>query len=40
MSVEFDRESPGKFDSRALNRKTLTGWTGRSEQGLQYPFPP
>ena len=29
MSVEFDRESPGKFDSRALNRKTLNRWAGR-----------
>ena len=30
MSVEFDRESPGKFDSRTLNRKTLNRWTGRT----------
>ena len=30
MSVEFYRESPGKFDSRTLNRKTLNRWTGRS----------
>ena len=29
MSVEFDRGSPGKFDSRTLNRKTLSRWTGR-----------
>ena len=29
MSVEFDRESPGKFDSRTLNRKALNRWTGR-----------
>ena len=29
MSVEFYRESPGKFDSRTLNRKTLNMWTGR-----------
>ena len=29
MSVEFDRRSPGKFDSRTLNRKTLGRWTGR-----------
>ena len=29
MSVEFYRESPGKFDSRTLNRKTLSRWTGR-----------
>ena len=30
MSVEFDRVSPGKFDPRTLNRKTLDRWTGRS----------
>ena len=29
MSVEFYRESPGKFDSRTLSRKTLNRWTGR-----------
>ena len=29
MSVEFYRESPGKFDSRTLNSKTLSRWTGR-----------
>ena len=29
MSVEFDRESPGKFDSRILSRETLSRWTGR-----------
>ena len=29
MSVEFDRESPGKFDPRTLNRKTLNRWIGR-----------
>ena len=28
MSVEFDRESPGKFDSRTLSRETLSRWTG------------
>ena len=28
MSVEFDRGSPGKFDSRTLNRETLNRWTG------------
>ena len=28
MSIEFDRESPGKFDSRTLNRETLNRWTG------------
>ena len=31
MSVNFDRGSPGKFDSRALNRKTLNRWTGRTQ---------
>ena len=30
MSVEFDRESPGKFDSVTLNRKTLNRWTRRT----------
>ena len=30
MSVEFYRESPGKFDSRTLNGETLSRWTGRS----------
>ena len=29
MSVEFCRGSPGKFDSRTLNRETLDRWTGR-----------
>ena len=29
-SVEFDRESPGKFDSRTLNRTTRNRWTGRT----------
>ena len=29
MSVDFYRESPGKFDSRTLNGKTLSRWTGR-----------
>ena len=28
MSVEFYMESPGKFDSRTLNGKTLNRWTG------------
>ena len=32
MSVEFYRESPGKFDSRTLNRKTLNRWTGRRQK--------
>ena len=30
MSVEFQRESPGEFDSRTLNRGTLNRWTGRN----------
>ena len=30
MSVNFDRGSPGKFDSRTLNRKPLNRWTGRT----------
>ena len=30
MSVEFYRESPGKFDSKTLARKTLNRWTGRT----------
>ena len=30
MSVNFDRGSPGKFDSRTLNRKTINRWTGRT----------
>ena len=30
MSVEFYRESPGMFDSRTLNRETLSRWTGRT----------
>ena len=30
MSVEIHRESPGKFNSRTLNRKTLSRWTGRN----------
>ena len=29
MSVEYYRESPGKFDSRTLSRKSLSRWTGR-----------
>ena len=29
-SVEFDRGSPGKFDSRTLNRETRNRWTGRN----------
>ena len=29
MSVEFDRGSPGKFDSRTLNRETLNRGIGR-----------
>ena len=30
MSVNFDRGSPRKFDSRTLNRETLNRWTGRT----------
>ena len=30
MSDEFYRQSPGKLDSRTLNRKTLNRWTGRT----------
>ena len=30
MSVNFDRGSPGKFDSRTLNRETLNRWTGHN----------
>ena len=30
MSVSFYGESPGKFDSRTLSRKTLSSWTGRT----------
>ena len=36
MSVEFDRGSPGKFDSRTLNRKTLNRWTGRKMGKLKW----
>ena len=31
MSVEFYRGSPGKFDSRTINRTTLNRWTGHSD---------
>ena len=30
MSVELYRGSPGKFDSRTLDRKTPNRWTGRT----------
>ena len=30
MFVEFASGSPGKFDSRTFNRKTLNRWTGRN----------
>ena len=35
MSVEFDRGSPGKLDSRTLSREALSRWTGhiRFHQG-------
>ena len=29
MSIGFYRESPGKFDSGTLSRKSLSRWTGR-----------
>ena len=32
MSVDFDRGSLGKFDSRTLNRETLDRWTGRNNK--------
>ena len=35
MSVECYRESPRKFDSRTLNRKTLNRWTGRTYYSQQ-----
>ena len=35
MSVEFARGSPGKFDSRTLNRETLNRWTGRTRVPAQ-----
>ena len=31
MPIELDRGSPGKFDSRTLNRTTLSRWTGRND---------
>ena len=34
MSVEFDRESPGEIDSKTLNRKTLSRWTGRNSDWM------
>ena len=30
ISIEFDGESPGKFDPRTLNRETLNRETGRT----------
>ena len=38
-SVEFQREPPGKFDSRTLNRETLSRWTGRTGDGVQLRGP-
>ena len=35
MSVELDLGSPGKFDSRTLNRETLSRWTGRNNNDVQ-----
>ena len=37
MSVEFDRGSPGKFDSRTLNRETLDRWTVRTTPFIIWP---
>ena len=39
MSVEFDRGSPGKFDSRTLDRETLDRWTGRIPWGTSRHSP-
>ena len=37
MSVEFYRESPGKFDSGTLNRKTLNrGAAGCNKDNLSH----
>ena len=38
MSVDFCRESPGKFDSKTLNRKTLNRWTGRETGFMDVGF--
>ena len=38
MPVEFDRGSPGKLDSRTLNRKTLNRWTGRNNMSGHLGF--
>ena len=35
MYVEFYRESPGKFGSRTLSRKTFARWTGRTSPALR-----
>ena len=45
MSVELYRESPGKFDSRTLNRKILIGGLGVFEippsvSSCAWPPPP
>ena len=32
MSMNVDRGSPGKFDSRTLHRTTLNRWTGRNRE--------
>ena len=34
MPVEFDRGSPGKFDSRTLSRESLSRWTGRNSNRI------
>ena len=36
MSVEFDRGSPGKFDSRTLSRETLSRWTVHNNNNLKF----
>ena len=36
MSVDFYRESPGKFDSITLSRKTLSRWTGRTRSFISW----
>ena len=38
MSVEFDRVSPGKFDSRTLDKEALNRWTGRIQPFQQPAF--
>ena len=40
MSVELYRESPGKFDSRTLSRKTLNRWTWRMGMNITAQIDP